>query len=152
MTTPAKAGDSPAEVVRAVIDLAIQGTMGDEATRNGLAGRVTELYADPTYVRHPLRPDLPPLVHHEDFVRHAQAVRRPDMPQPDDFRAVDVVTHATTDPEVVVTEFRYESTVNGTAIIAPCIWVTRVRDGRIVEARDYNGDPHPRQPVVTGTR
>lgn len=25
----------------------------------------------------------------------------------------------------------------------PCIWVTRVREGRIVEARDYNGQSAP---------
>jgi ketosteroid isomerase-like protein len=61
--------------------------------------------------------------------RHAQAVRRPDMPQPDAFRAVGIVTHATTDPEVVVTEFRYENSVNGTTMVMPCIWVTRVRTG-----------------------
>jgi hypothetical protein len=28
-------------------------------------------------------------------------------------------------------------------MITPCVWVTRVRDGRIVEARDYNGQPRP---------
>jgi ketosteroid isomerase-like protein len=146
MTTPVKTGDSPSEVVRAVIDLATQGVIGDAATQSRLAGRLAELYADPTYVLHPLRPDLPPLVHHDDFRRHAEAIGQ-NRPRPEAFRAVDIVTHATTDPELVVTEFRYEMTVNGTTMIMPCIWVTRVRDGHIIEARDYNGDPHPRNPI-----
>ena len=51
----------------------------------------------------------------------------------------------------MVTEFRYESTVNGTTMVTLCIWVTWVRDGRIVEARDYNGAPQPRRPVGTET-
>jgi hypothetical protein len=51
----------------------------------------------------------------------------------------------TTDPELVVTEFHYETIQNGTKMITPCVWVTRVREGRIIEARDYNGNAHPLQ-------
>jgi uncharacterized protein len=151
MTTAATTGISPADVVRAVIDLATEGLTGDEATQERLAGRLAELYADPTYVVHPLSPELPALVHQDDFRRHAAALRE-NAPRPDDFRAIDIVTHTTTDPEVVVTEFRYAMTVSGATMFMPCIWVTRVRDGRIVEARDYNGAPHPVDPIGTETR
>jgi ketosteroid isomerase-like protein len=45
--------------------------------------------------------------------------------------------HETADPEVVITEFRYEGTSEGRPFSWPSIFVTRVRDGVIVEARDY---------------
>jgi ketosteroid isomerase-like protein len=51
--------------------------------------------------------------------------------------AVDVRVHETADPEVVITEFRYEGTTEGRPFSWPSIFVTRVRDGVIVEARDY---------------
>ncbi len=142
MATPSEAGAGPAVVVRAVIDLAIESIMSEDTDLDRLAERLAILYSEPTYVVHPLSPDLPPLVHLDDFRRHALVIRQ-RMSQPTSFRAVDITTHATTDPEVVVTEFRYEAIVNGATLIMPCIWVTRVRDGRIVEARDYNGAPHP---------
>jgi uncharacterized protein len=149
MAPLAETGNSPTEVVRAVIDLATQGIMGDDATVDRLGVRLAELYAEPTHVVHPLHPDLPPLTTLDDFRRHAAAIRQ-GMSRPDSHRAVDIVTHATTDPELVVTEFHYETVVNGVTLITPCIWVTRVRDGRIVEARDYNGNPRPRDTAGSG--
>lgn len=45
--------------------------------------------------------------------------------------------HGTADPEVVVFEFSYEGVVNGRAFSVLCIFVTRVRDGLIIESRGY---------------
>jgi ketosteroid isomerase-like protein len=62
---------------------------------------------------------------------------------PQSRRPVDVTIHQTDDPEVVVSEFTYETVVAGETLYTPCIWVTRVQGGRIIEARDYNGQPSP---------
>ena len=45
--------------------------------------------------------------------------------------------HRTEDPEVVITEFRYEGSAGGQPLSITNIFVTRVRDGLIVESRDY---------------
>jgi ketosteroid isomerase-like protein len=45
--------------------------------------------------------------------------------------------HQTADPEVVIFEFSYVGSANGRPFTVPCIFVTRVRDGVIVESRDY---------------
>jgi ketosteroid isomerase-like protein len=55
-----------------------------------------------------------------------------------DLRAEEVVVHETTDPEVVVGEFVYRGRRDGREIDAPRICVMRIRDGVIVESRDYS--------------
>jgi ketosteroid isomerase-like protein len=55
----------------------------------------------------------------------------------DRFEPVDLHVHRTEDPEVVITEFRYEGSAGGRPVRIPNIFVTRVRDGMIVESRDY---------------
>lgn len=52
----------------------------------------------------------------------------------------DVVVHETTDPEVVVGEFRTRvtSTRTGRQATTSNIMVTRVREGRVVSSRDYH--------------
>jgi ketosteroid isomerase-like protein len=54
--------------------------------------------------------------------------------QPDNIRV-----HETTDPEVIVAEFEYAGTIlaTGEPFRVPAIFVLRVRDGLIVESRDY---------------
>ncbi|QUQ68489.1 nuclear transport factor 2 family protein [Kutzneria sp. CA-103260] len=54
-----------------------------------------------------------------------------------DLRAEDVVVHETTDPELVIGEFVYRGRRDGRDIDAPRIFVMRIRDGLIVESRDY---------------
>jgi ketosteroid isomerase-like protein len=46
--------------------------------------------------------------------------------------------HETADPEVIVAEFAYEFVLpdDSTAKV-PCVFVMRVRDGQIIESRDY---------------
>jgi len=47
--------------------------------------------------------------------------------------------HETADREVIVAEFAYACTIaaTGAAYRLPCVFVLRVRDGLIVESRDY---------------
>lgn len=49
------------------------------------------------------------------------------------------VVHETAEPEVIVAEFNYHGQEAGTgrAFTVPCIFVMRVRDGRILASRDY---------------
>ncbi|WP_268916011.1 nuclear transport factor 2 family protein [Actinomadura logoneensis] len=104
-------------------------------------GRVEEvlgLYAERTHVEHPFHPlEAPPLRSLEELRAHfgggssaGHTLRR---------RPVGIVVHETADPEVVVGEFRYEGTVveTGEAFGIPGVFVLRVRDGKIVESRDY---------------
>jgi ketosteroid isomerase-like protein len=53
------------------------------------------------------------------------------------FEPVSLQVHRTGDPEVVITEFRYEGSAGGRPVSIPNIFVTRVRDGMIIESRDY---------------
>ncbi|TDD85226.1 nuclear transport factor 2 family protein [Actinomadura rubrisoli] len=61
---------------------------------------------------------------------------------PVEMQARNVVVHQTADPEVIVAEFEYagRNTETGRAFVVPNIFVLRVRNGRIVESRDY-ADP-----------
>ena len=126
-------------MVRAVIDGVCRASAGDTSA----LGDVAALYADPTFVLHPMHPEIPPLRTQADFLRHFTALRAGTTARPVSREAVDVRVHATADPEIVVTEFRYRTVIDGATLETPCIWVTRVHDGRITEARDYNGQPAP---------
>jgi ketosteroid isomerase-like protein len=97
------------------------------------------LYAEQTDVRHPMSPyGDQPLLSREALRKHfrgagprvAGVVRY----QPDNIRI-----HETQDPEVIVAEFDYAGTViaTGEPFRVPCVFVLRVRDGLIVESRDY---------------
>jgi uncharacterized protein len=58
---------------------------------------------------------------------------------PLELKARNVVVHQTADPEVIITEFEYacRNTETGREFVVPNIFVLRVRDGHIVESRDY---------------
>jgi ketosteroid isomerase-like protein len=97
-----------------------------------------ELYADQTDVRHPMSPTGDqPLRSRADVRGHFG--RAAGMVASVRFRPENIVVHETTDPEVVVAEFEYRGTrpESGEEFTAPCIFVLRVRDGLIVESRDY---------------
>jgi ketosteroid isomerase-like protein len=109
---------------------------------HGVADRkydtLPELYAEPTDVRHPMWPGGTPALTNRDELRQhfsraagvASVVRmRPEA----------IVVHETQDPEVVVAEMEYRGTVvaTGEPFAVPCVFVLRVRDGLIVESRDY---------------
>jgi len=105
------------------------------------AGRVDELpglYAEETNVVHPFDPfRSPPLRTRAALREHFTS--RPSSALTFDREPVDVTIHETADPEVIVAEFAYRGTVvkTGEPFELPCIFVLRVRDGQIVESRDY---------------
>jgi uncharacterized protein len=121
-------GNSPREVVEALVETVADVIRGNDRRVDELVA----LYADPTHVVHPLGADRSATVTRPDELRLHFAPGKEDMPIRD-FRVSGLRMHATDDPEVVVAEFAYEAA----GLTAPCIFVTRVRDGRILESRDY---------------
>jgi ketosteroid isomerase-like protein len=128
---------TPADVVRAVaagVSRLIAGQFTEEQEQAQL-DELASLYAEHTDVRHPFTPlGDTPLRTRAELRRHfadggaPQGVER--------FEAIGRV-HETSDPEVVIFEFNYVGSVYGRPFTAPCVFVTRVRDGVIVESRDY---------------
>jgi uncharacterized protein len=112
-----------------------------EALVEGVAaGRYDELpalYAEVTDVRHPFDPfRAPPLRTRAELAEHFAAGRAaaPGIRR----EIVNAVVHETTDPEVVIGEFEYRCSNEETGEFSiPCVFVLRVRDGKIVESRDY---------------
>lgn len=128
---------TPEQVVRAVaagVSALVAGRLTDQQ-RQVQVDQLADLYAEHTDVRHPLAPlGDTPLRTRDELRRHfAEA---PDARGFDRFEAEGEV-HQTADPEVVVFEFRYVGSVDGHSFALPCIFVTRVRDGVIIESRDY---------------
>lgn len=134
---PPRAVRSPQDVVRAVIDCVCRSSVGDTAALADLDA----LYPDPTSVLHPMRPELAAVRTRDHFLRHWAAVSQRATSAADARRPVDLRVHTTSDPEVVITELKYEAIVGDQTPYTPCIWVSRVRDGRIIEARDTTGKP-----------
>ncbi|GAA5198654.1 hypothetical protein GCM10023322_72520 [Rugosimonospora acidiphila] len=130
---------TPAEVVRAVaagVSRLVAGNL-DEQERQVQLDRLANLYAEQTDVRHPFSPggDVP-LRTRAELRQHfahgpggTQGVER--------FEPVETGLHQTDDPEVVVFEFGYVGSADGRDFTLPCVFVVRVRDGVIVESRDY---------------
>ncbi|HEU4948132.1 MAG TPA: nuclear transport factor 2 family protein [Kribbella sp.] len=110
---------------------------------HGVADRqfdvLPELYAEHTDVRHPMSPygDHPLLT--RDALRKHFGAAGPQVAEVVKFRPENIVVHETQDPEVIVAEFEYRGTVlaTGAPFAVPAIFVLRVRDGLIVESRDY---------------
>jgi ketosteroid isomerase-like protein len=107
----------------------------------GVTGRrwaeLPDLYAEDTVVEHPFA------VPHGTVMRGREALRKHFAAGGElglTMTAEDVVVHQTTDPEVVAGEFTYRGTVDatGTPFTVRNIFVMRVRDGLIVESRDYH--------------
>ncbi len=99
---------------------------------------VAALYAEQTDVTHPFDPNRAPALRTRDELREHFA-RGQRVRGAFDRTAVDIVIHETVDPEVVIGEFAYDgtNTDTGEAVRVPAIFVMRVRDGLIVESRDY---------------
>ena len=129
---------APADVIRSVVagvSRLIAGQLTDEqkqAQLDELAG----LYAEHTDVRHPFAPlgDTP--LRTRDQLRQHFAEGPAQTHTAERFEAIGQI-HETSDPEVVIYEFSYVGSVNGRPFVMPCIFVARVRDGVIVESRDY---------------
>jgi len=122
---------TPEQIFHRVVD-GVSRLMAGDVTRVEL---LTQLYAQPTHVVHPLLHGYAPLTSHADMRRHfAEAAQRAGQFS---FRAEAIRIHRTTDPEVIIAEFTYCGTGSAAPLAAHCIFVWRVRDGLIVEARDY---------------
>ena len=93
------------------------------------------LYAEDTVVTHPFATPAEPLRGREALRRHFAAAAGMAL----EMTARDVVVHETADPEVVIGEFAYEGrvTTTGRPFTVRNVFVLRVRDGLIVESRDY---------------
>lgn len=110
---------------------------------HGVADRdfaaLPRLYAEQTDVRHPMNPygDHPLLT--RDALREHFGGVGPRVTEVVRFQPDNIRVHQTTDPEVIVAEFEYAGTVvtTGEPFRVPAIFVLRVRDGLIVESRDY---------------
>ncbi|MFG2048269.1 nuclear transport factor 2 family protein [Micromonospora sp. NPDC048935] len=109
---------------------------------NGVCGGpyedLSDLYAEETHVTHPFHPlDPPPLLSRSELHEHFTAP--PPVARTLHRKPVDVTVHETADPEVIVAEFAYQGRVDetGEAFRVPCVFVMRIRDGLIIESRDY---------------
>lgn len=97
------------------------------------------LYAEQTDVRHPMSPyGDHPLLSRDALREHFGGVG-PRVAEVVQFQPDAIRVHQTQDPEVIVAEFDYAGTViaTGESFRVPCVFVLRVRDGLIVESRDY---------------
>lgn len=98
-----------------------------------------DLYAENTVVEHPMHPmRVPALRGREQVAEHFRAAAAGSAAGTA-FQPRNVIVHQTSDPEVIVAEFEYRGTARDGA--APLrvrnVFVLRVRDGLIVESRDY---------------
>ncbi len=136
---------SPREVFQTLIDSVAAGKDPAE---------IAALYAEQTDVIHPFDPDRAPALRTRDELREHFALGQRIRRVFDERKAVDVVIHETTDPEVVIGEFAYEgtNTETGEHVRLPAIFVMRVRDGLIVESRDYADHLAGARAVATADR
>ncbi|NUR72315.1 MAG: SnoaL-like domain-containing protein [Hamadaea sp.] len=95
------------------------------------------LYADRTHVSHPFAEDPGPMLSQEELRHHFTPP--PGWVSPIRRQPADILVHETADPEVIVAEFAYRgvNVASGQPFAIPCVFVMRVRDGLIVESRDY---------------
>lgn len=101
---------------------------------DGKWAEISELYAEETQVTRPFLPGAPTLKTRQDLRDHFAAAADSGL-RP---RARDLVIHETADPEVVIGEFHHQGTTPaGRPFRVSNIFVLRVRNGLIVESRDY---------------
>lgn len=131
---------NPADVVRAVaagVSRLVAGRLSPEE-QNAQLDQLAGLYAERTDVRHPFAP------RGDTALRSRAELRRHFAEGPartrgvERFEPVGTVVHQTDDSEVVIVEFRYQGSANSRPFDLPCIFVVRVRDGLIIESRDYS--------------
>lgn len=104
----------------------------------GQVDALAALYAEQTNVQHPMAPlGDTALLTREQLRRHFAAAAAGGAARLTDFRATDISVHHSTDPEVIVAEFRYQGNSPAGPFSVPCVFILRVRDGLIVSSRDY---------------
>jgi ketosteroid isomerase-like protein len=108
-----------------------------EQLATGITGgdwtRLPDLYAEDAVVEMPFALPSPVRLNGRDEVRKHFA-----QPVPFTLRALSTRVHETVDPEVIVAEYDYELRATDTSLRVSNIQVLRVRDGLIVESRDYH--------------
>jgi ketosteroid isomerase-like protein len=97
--------------------------------------RLPRLYAEDAVVVHPFAHPASRLEGRGALREHFARLDH----LPVEMRARNIVVHRTADPEVIIAEFEYagRNTRTGRTFVVPNIFVMRIRDGRIVESRDY---------------
>jgi ketosteroid isomerase-like protein len=97
------------------------------------------LYAQDAVVVHPFAHPASRLEGREALSAHFARLRA----LPVEMTARNVVVHQTADPEVIVAEFDYDGRVatTGRTFRVANVQVLRIRDGLIVETRDYHDHP-----------
>jgi uncharacterized protein len=103
----------------------------------GRWGELADLYAEDAVVDQPMMAPDRARIHGREALR---ARFEAAAGGPLRLRARDVVVHATGDPEVVIAEYEYDvlNAATGRESSAANVQVLRVRDGLIVETRDYH--------------
>lgn len=91
------------------------------------------LYGEETHVTHPFLPGSGVVRTHDELRAHFAAGKALNP----GFAVADLVTHRGTDPEVLIGEFAYQGEYGGRPVRIANIFSMRVRDGLIVESRDY---------------
>jgi uncharacterized protein len=119
---------SPREVFLELVNAIADGRLDD----------VPALYAEQIDVVHPFDPLRAPALRSRDELR-ARIPPGTTVPRHRARPAI-VAIHETTDPEVIIAEFAYQTSAAGTGEPAaqPAIFVLRVRNGEIVSSRDYH--------------
>ncbi|MEQ0558419.1 nuclear transport factor 2 family protein [Amycolatopsis sp. NEAU-NG30] len=92
-----------------------------------------ELYAEETHVTHPFLPGSGVLRTRDELREHFAAGKARNFR----FDVADLVTYQGTDPEVLIGEFAYQGVHDGRPVRIANIFAMRIRDGLIVESRDY---------------
>jgi ketosteroid isomerase-like protein len=104
---------------------------------HGVAGgrwdELPELYAEETHVTHPFLPGSEVLRTRDELRAHFAAGKALNP----GFAVADLVTYQGTDPEVLIGEFAYQGSYDGKPVRIANIFAMRIRDGLIVESRDY---------------
>jgi uncharacterized protein len=110
-----------------------------KAVTTGDTASLPALYGDSTDVRHPMHPArIAPLMSRAALAQHF-GVGDVDYTPTLHFQPEAIVVHETADPEVIVAEFEFRGTIlaTGAPFAVPCVFVMRIRNGLIIESRDY---------------
>jgi ketosteroid isomerase-like protein len=94
---------------------------------------LADLYAEATHVTHPFQPGSEVVRTREELRAHFGQAAALAV----DFEVADLVTYEGTDPEVLIAEFAYQGEYGGRPVRIANIFAMRIRDGLIVESRDY---------------
>ena len=101
---------------------------------------LADLYSEEAVVEHPFNPPS------ERWLRGRAALARRFARLAAlglDMRVEDLLMHSTADPQTVISEFTYRGRAGDRPVYRRNVFVTTVRDGRIVRSRDYQAEVDP---------